>query len=288
MKNIPYKKDIFFPLILHIFMILFSFLIIYPFWSVLVDSFNNDLPDPIRFFPKKFTVEAYQTVLQQSNTVSAFWNSLFRAVTGTTMATIITFSAAYAISKKKIPFNRLMTAYVIIPMFFSGGLIPTYLLISNLKLIDNRWVYILPHLFSGFNIFVTRNFINSIPYELEESALLDGANEILIAIKIYLPLSLPIIATIALWAAVGHWNSWFDGMIYIRTPSKLTLQVLLRRVLLVNQLTELYDDASYLPPVTPRSIQAALLFFTTLPILVVYPFAQKYFIQGLSAGAIKG
>ena len=173
-------------------------------------------------------------------------------------------------------------------MFFGGGLIPMYLQMMNLGLIDNRWALILPMVFSGFNALVTRNFIYSIPIELEESALLDGANEVRIAFQIYLPLSLPIIATIAMWTAVGHWNAWFDAMIYIRSPSKQVLQALLRRVLLETQLSEMYDTSSYVPPVTPRSMQAALLFVSTLPILLVYPFAQKYFIRGLTAGAVKG
>jgi len=204
------------------------------------------------------------------------------------MATASTFGAAYALSKKQIPFNRVMTAYVIIPMFFGGGLIPFYLLMTNLKLIDTRWVLILPFVFSGFNILVTRNFIYSIPVELEESALLDGANELRIAMQIFLPLSLPIIATIALWSAVGHWNEWFYGLIFIRTPSKQVLQVLLRRVLLQSALSEMYDDPTYALSITERSVRSALLFITTIPILLVYPFAQKYFIKGLTAGAIKG
>ena len=282
------KKEFLVPFLLHLFFIVFSLLILYPFWIVLVDSFDDITGGGLKFWPKVFTVEAYKIVLGQNNTMTALLNSLFRTVVGTAMATASTFGAAYALSKKHIPFNRAMTAYVIIPMFFGGGLIPYYLQITNMGLIDNRWVLILPAVFSGFNILVTRNFIYSIPIELEESALLDGANELKIALRIYLPLSLPIIATIALWSAVGHWNSWFDGMIFIRTPSKQVLQVLLRRVLLESQLSEMYDNPALIPPATERSVRSALLFVTTIPILLVYPFAQKYFIKGLTAGAIKG
>ena len=192
------KKGFLIPLVLHLFFIIFSIIIIYPFWSVLVDSLDKRVTYGIKLWPQNFSVESYKIVLSQKNTLNAFFNSVFRTLVGMTMATASTFGAAYALSKKQIPFNRVMTAYVIIPMFFGGGLIPFYLLMTNLNLIDSRCALILPFVFSGFNIMVTRNFIYSIPNELEESALLDGANELKIAIQIYLPLSLPIIATIAL------------------------------------------------------------------------------------------
>jgi putative aldouronate transport system permease protein len=282
------KKEILFPLLAHLFFILFSFLILYPFWTVFIDSIDDSVHVPLRLLPGKFTLEPYLVVLGQKNTGVVFVNTVIRTLAGMVLATSVTFGAAYALAKKQIPFNRVMTAYVIIPMFFGGGLIPVYLQMMNLKLIDNRLVLILPGLFSGFNILVTRNFIRSIPVELEESALLDGANEVTIAVRIFLPLSLPIIATIALWTAVAQWNAWFDAMIYIRTPSKQVLQVLLRRVLMEAQVAEMMDDPSFAPPATPRSIRSALLFVSTLPILAVYPFAQKYFIRGLTAGAVKG
>jgi len=276
------------PLVLHAFFIVFSILIIYPFWTVLVDSLDDSISTGLKLWPRVFTIEAYEVVLGQRNTLTAFFNTVFRTLTGMTMSTVSTFGAAYALSKKQIPFNRIMTTYVIIPMFFGGGLIPFYLLMTNMRLMDTRWVLILPFVFSGFNIMVTRNFIYSIPVEMEESALLDGANELKIALRIYLPLSLPIIATIALWSAVGHWNEWFYGVIFIRTPSKHVLQVLLRRVLLELQASEMFDNPAFLPPVSERNVRSALLFISTVPILLVYPFAQKYFIRGLTAGAVKG
>jgi putative aldouronate transport system permease protein len=283
------KRDKLWDFFLHVFFILFSIIIIYPFWLVLMDSLDaSKVSVGFKLLPQKFSIEAYQTVLSQKNTFQAFLNSLYRTAIGMTIATSVTFGAAYALSKKQLPFNRFMTAYVIIPMFFGGGLIPFYIQVTNLNLIDTRWALILPHVFSGFNILITRNFIYSIPGELEESSLLDGANEVQIVIRIFLPLSLPIIATIALWSAVGHWNEYFHGMIFIRTPSKQVLQVLLRRVLLESQLSEMYDDPSFVVSMTEKSLRAALLFVSTLPILVIYPFAQKYFIRGLTAGAVKG
>jgi putative aldouronate transport system permease protein len=281
-------RDYVWNILLHIFFILFSFLIIYPFWTVLVDSFDDSIRVGLKILPGKFSLEAYKTVFGQNRITVAFVNSLFRTAAGSVLAVLVTFGAAYALSKKQMPFNRFMTVYVIIPMFFGGGIIPFYILMNRLGLMDSRWALILPMVFSGFNILIMRNFIYSIPTELEESALLDGANEMSIALRIFLPLSLPIIATVALWCAVDHWNSWFDAMIYIRSQSKQVLQVILRRVLMESQISELYDDSTRAVRQTEKSVRAALLFVTTLPILVVYPFAQKYFIKGLTTGAVKG
>jgi putative aldouronate transport system permease protein len=281
-------RDYAWNILLHIFFILFSFLIIYPFWTVLVDSFDDSIRVGLKILPGKFSLEAYKTVFGQNRIVIAFVNSLFRTAVGSVLAVLVTFGAAYALSKKQMPFNRFMTVYVIIPMFFGGGIIPFYILMNQIGLMDSRWALILPMVFSGFNILIMRNFIYSIPAELEESALLDGANEMSIALRIFLPLSLPIIATVALWCAVDHWNSWFDAMIYIRSQSKQVLQVILRRVLMESQISELYDDSTRAVRQTEKSVRAALLFVTTLPILVVYPFAQKYFIKGLTSGAVKG
>jgi putative aldouronate transport system permease protein len=286
MKQTP--NDLLWKIFLHLFFILFSVCIIYPFWSVFVDSIDGTISTGLKLWPGKFSLSAYGTVFSQNNILVAFLNSVLRTVVGMIIAVFVTFGAAYALSKKRIPFNRFMTVYTIIPMFFGGGLIPFYIQMLRLSLIDNRWALILPAAWSGFNILVMRNFIYSIPSELEESALIDGANELIIAIRIFLPLSLPIIATVALWSAVDHWNEWFNAMIYIRSPSKQVLQVLLRRVLMESQLSEMYDDPTHAVRETEKSVRSALLFISTVPILIVYPFAQKYFIKGLTAGAVKG
>jgi putative aldouronate transport system permease protein len=283
------KKDRFGPLFLHLFFIVFSFLVIYPFWIVLVDSLDNKVQIGFRVLPAEFSILAYKTVLSKDNVISSFFNSVFRTAMGTVLSVTVSFGAAYALSKKHMPFNRLMTAYVIIPMFFGGGLIPFYLQMMNLKLVDKLWSLVLIGAFSGFNILVTRNYVYSIPVELEESALLDGASDLTIAFKVFLPLSLPIIATIALWAAVGHWNEYFNAMILIRSQDKQVLQVLLRRVLIDQQMTSVVKDAGlFMQQAAERSVRNALLIISTLPILVVYPFAQKYFVRGLTSGAVKG
>ena len=173
-------------------------------------------------------------------------------------------------------------------MYFGGGLIPQYLLFRDAGLIDNRLVLILPSMFSAYNILVMRNFISDIPPELEESGKIDGANDVTIAFRIYLPLMKPILATIALWAAVGLWNEWFNAMIYIMTPSKQVMQVMLRRMLMDAQIAAMYDDGIVDITVQEDAVKAVTIIVTILPIICAYPFAQKYFVQGLTSGAVKG
>jgi putative aldouronate transport system permease protein len=175
-------------------------------------------------------------------------------------------------------------------MLFNGGLIPTYLVIRNIGLIDNRLVYILPLIISAFNVVIMRNFFQSIPDSLIESAKIDGANDFLILFRIILPISKPVIATIALWGAVGHWNAWFDGMLYINSNHKQILQIFLQRIVIENQ-PELIEKGIINPDVmqfTSETIKSATIVVTIMPILFVYPFLQRYFVKGIMLGAIKG
>lgn len=287
-KGYILEKDRAIEILLHVLFILFCVTIIYPFWTVFIDSIDNQISGGFKLFPKEFSLEAYKVVLEQKTTLFAFLNSIIRSIVGPAITVAVTFCAAYALSKRKLPFVRLMTAYVVFPMFFSGGLIPFYLQIDNLNLIDKRLSLILPFVFSGFYILVARNFMYAIPSELEESALIDGANERVILFKIILPLCLPVIATVALWSAVGMWNEWFYAMIFIQTPNKQVLQVLLRRVLVESQASALLDNPMVIVKTAEKSVRSALLIVSTVPILLAYPFAQKYFIAGLTVGAVKG
>ena len=274
--------------VLYLFFILFSFSVIFPFWTVIVASISVDERLGFAVVPVGFSLEAYKEVLTQKTLLYAYMNSFLRTSVGTVSTVTVTLCAAYALSKRKIPLIKTMTAVIVIPMFFGGGLIPTYLLIRSLGLIDNRWVLILPFVYNGFYIMVTRNFLYSIPPDLEESAYIDGANELTIAFKIIFPLSIPIVATCALWSAVAHWNEWFAAMIYLYDPQKQVMQVLLRRILLEAQPSALFDDPSYTPKLTETSVRSATLIVTIAPILAIYPFVQKYFVSGLTSGAVKG
>lgn len=294
MLNRKNKEDIVLDMVVYTFMIIFLLTIIFPFWQLLVDSFSskataNELG--FKLWPTEFSFESYKEVILTDVVKMAYFNTIYRTVLGTITCVLITFCAAYPLSKRKLPFNKILTMMVIFTMFFSGGLIPEYLVVKNLNLINNRLVLFLPLIANGFYIMVMRNFLYSIPEELEESAFLDGANELTIAFKIMMPLSKPIIATISLFAAVLFWNEWFQAMIYVRDPDKTVLQLLLRRIIQENQISDLMiemggDDAT--KPVSEDSVRAATMFITIGPIIAAYPFAQKYFIRGMMTGAVKG
>ncbi len=271
------------------FAFVFSVLVLFPFWSVLMDSMSGALvKSGMRWWPEQFTLEAYRSVLSQKTLLTNYGNTFYRTGLGTVLCVGTTFFAAYPLSKREMPFNNLLSYAVLFTMYFGGGLIPQYLLYKQIGLIDNRLVLILPGMFSGYYILVMRNFISSIPKELEESAFIDGANELVIAGRIYFPLMLPIVATISLWAAVALWNEWFSAMIYIQTPGKQVMQVMLRRLLMESQLAALYDDPTFLLKQTPDAVKAVTIYVTILPILFLYPFVQRYFIAGLTGGAVKG
>ena len=270
-------------------LILFCIAILYPFWSMLMRSLSaNEFASGILLLPASFTLDSYLNVFRQRGISMNYMNTIIRTVSASVLCVSVTFMTAYVLSKKRMPFNRVMTGMVVFTMFFGGGLIPEYLLMLNLKLVDSRLVLILPAIVNGFYIMVTRNFIYSIPAELEESAFLDGAGEFTITWKIFMPLSLPIIATITLWCAVAQWNEWFHAMIYIRDSNKQVMQVILRRMLLDSQRLSMDGELPANVRLTPEAVRTATMFVAIGPIIILYPFVQKYFIKGLTAGAVKG
>jgi len=223
----------------------------------------------------------------------AYLNSIYRTVVGTFLTVVFTMLAAYPLSRRDLPGRTATTVYILITMFFGGGLIPTFLLMRRLQLIDSRWVLILPMMTNGFYIIIMRNFMMTIDRALEDSALVDGANHVQILFWIIAPISMPVIATVALWAAVGHWNAWFDALVYIRSDSKVVLQLLLRRMIVEAEerfrrmlLTfQLEEDVEELPM---PAVKAAVTLLTIGPIILVYPFIQRYFIRGILVGSLKG
>jgi len=286
------REEIAFNIIIYPTMVLFIISIIFPFWSLLVDSFSTAefVRKPgLHLFPDPFTLEAYTEALTQRSIGTAYLNTIVRAVLGTFLVVSISFCAAYPLSRMKLPLRKTLTLLIIFTMFFNGGLIPTYMVVRGLHLIDSFAVLILPLLFNGFYILIMRNFLYSIPTELEESALIDGANEISICFRIFLPLCVPVLATIALFAMVAFWNEWFQAMLYTRKENLMVMQLLLRRILMENQLNSLIDmEPSSITDVTEESVRAAIIFIAIGPIVMVYPFVQKYFITGIMAGAVKG
>ena len=228
---------------------------------------------------------------QGKNIVRAYSNTLFRVFVGTGLNLVVTISLAYGLSKDNLKGKTVITGFVFFTMLFSGGLIPTFILVKGLGLIDSRWAMVLPCLVNTWNLLIMRNFFYAIPKSLEEAAVIDGANDIQILTKVVLPLSKASIATIGLFYAVSHWNAWFDAMLYINKTPLLPMQNILRNIITaassIGDLgAEAYNSLDVVPP--SQSIRAATIVITTLPILVVYPFVQKYFVKGVMVGSVKG
>ncbi len=275
-----------------VFLGLLCFTFIYPFWYLFAVSIADaelQAMSQIYFLPSYFSLESYQNVLSSVYVWYGFFWSIVRTVLGTAIAVLIGYHYAYALSKRYLPNRGFWTTILIVTMFFSGGLVPDYLLIRNLGLRNTIWALVLPGAISAYNITIMRNFLMAMPESLEESARIDGANDLTILYRIIFPLSMPIIATISLWTAVGHWNAWFDSMIYITDNKKQVLQVVLRRIVLEgsNQMVSMYGEEVSTKQ-TSETIKAAVTMVTALPILCVYPFIQKYFVKGVMVGSLKG
>lgn len=246
----------------------------------------------LHLFPLEFSLDAYKNAFSSNQIWVGFGNTIFRTVVGTILALVFMSLTAYPLSKKYLPHRTFFTLLIVFTMFFQGGLIPTYLLIKEVGLMDSRLVYVLapPFFISTFSLLILRNFFMQIPAELEESAKMDGASDIKILFSIILPLSKPILATVGLWMAVNQWNSWFDGLLYIQDTDKMVLQTYLRRLVIENNTQEMQAmmDQTGGQDVVPESIKAATIMLATIPILVVYPFLQKYFTKGIFIGSVKG
>lgn len=275
------------------FLGLMALSMVYPFWYLFVISLTdaNAGISQVYIWPSAFSLSSYENVLGTKYIYMAFGVTVLRTVLGTAIALFLGYNLAYVLSKKKYPFHKFWTSITVFTMFFSGGLVPEYLLIKDLKMLDSIWALVLPGAISAYNIVIMRNYLQGLPDSLEESAKLDGANEITVLYRIILPLSMPILATVGLWTAVGHWNAWFDAMIYVQTIEKQVLQTVLRRVVLLG-------DASLVPlsgeqvtsnvNMNTETIKAATVMVATIPILLVYPFIQKYFVKGIMIGSLKG
>jgi ABC-type sugar transport system, permease component len=274
-------------------LVLIAITIIVPFWNLLVQSLNKGYTSlgRLNFWPERFTLFNYEHVLTNPFIWSGYRETLIRSVLGTFLSVTATILTAYALSKPYLPGRKMFMMMIVIPMFFAGGLIPTYLWNVQLGLRNTRWALMLPGLISSYNVVVMRNFFQAIPKDLEESARIDGANNFRILFSVYLPLSLAVIATVTLWVAVGHWNSWFDATIYLNKAELFPLQVVLRRILLqgTQQLMNISPTSEVgSQTAAPDNIKAATVFVCIIPIICVYPFIQKYFVKGTMVGAIKG
>ena len=277
-------------------LILFCLTIIYPFWTQVLLSFSDMKHATtlgFRLWIDKWSVAAYEFAFRgYGNVLIAYGNSVFRVVVGTFLTVFFTILAAYPLSKKRLPGRTFLTIAVLITMFFSGGIVPEYLLIRYLKLIDTRWSLILPTLVIGFYVIIMRNFMMTIDEAFEEAAFVEGSNYLQVLFRIIVPLSKPVIATVVLWTAVYHWNEWFHALIYINDDRLLVLQLVLRRMMRDIQ-EALRDDFTNFAQVwgvklPSVAVQAAVTILTIGPIVLVYPFIQRYFVKGIFIGSLKG
>ncbi|HIS92510.1 MAG TPA: carbohydrate ABC transporter permease [Candidatus Alectryocaccomicrobium excrementavium] len=278
-----------------------TLIFLYPLYFVLIASISEPyevVQGNVLFWPRGFTLTAYQNVLRESSVWTGYRNSIFYTLLGTAYNLVLTIPAAYVLTKQHMPGRGLLTAYFFITMYFSGGMIPTYIIIRELNLINTPWVLIIGTGVSCWNLLVTRQFFSStIPLELYESAEIDGANEFRMFFRIALPLAAPIVAVMALFYAVGHWNSYYNALLYVRTGELYPLQLVLRNILISNEMmlanAALEGDAEAMATAARRAYMAeamkyALIFIAAAPMLCIYPFVQKHFVKGVMIGAIKG
>lgn len=285
-----------FDIINGLFFIVVSFLFLYPLYSILVDSFstpNAAMQSGFKFYPSEFSVAAYKRVFASPPIWKGYLNTIF--VTGASWLVGIVFNilGAYPLSRREFPHKTFWTLFVVFTMFFSGGLIPSYLLIRNLGWMNSYISIVVPGAISTWNLILARNFYMSMPSELYEAAKIDGASEVKLLQSIILPLSKPIIATISLFIIVANWNAWFNCLLYIQNTDKMVLQVLLKRIIAADskEIITVSADAGGLSKDVSFdyvTVKAATIMVATLPILTIYPFIQKYFVKGIMVGSLKG
>jgi len=288
------KKDIVFDVFNTAVMVLICVITLYPIWYTLIISLNEG-PDAllggIFLLPRAFTLDNYITVFKKSDIIGAFGITIARTFIGTALSVFFTAMVAYGLSKRSLIGRKYYMGAGIVTMFFSGGLIPYFLLIKSMHLLDNFLVYIIPAMFNFYNCMIFMTFFDDLPLEVEESAKIDGANDFFIFIKMILPMSKPVLATIALFNGVYHWNDYFSGVIYVNNPSLLPIQTYLYKAVAEVSSSQMLGN---LPAgisksqVNSNTIKMATMIVTTLPIVCVYPFLQKYFVKGMLLGAVKG
>lgn len=287
--------------LIYSFLVVVGIITIYPFLNIIAISFNDSgdtIKGGIGIFPRVFTLQNYQKVFSYPSLITGFVNSVLRTVIGTGLSVFCTACMAFTLSRKDFMARKFFNMLFMITMYVSGGLVPGYLLIRNLDLFNNFLVYILPGLVGAFFVFIMRSYIQELPMSLQESAMIDGGNDAMVFFRIILPLSMPSIATIALFYAVGQWNSWFDTYLFCALNEKLTtlqyeLQKILNSVTVAaaaaqrGQANALIENMK-MNQITPKSIQMAISVVVVIPIIMVYPFLQRYFIAGMTIGAVKG
>lgn len=276
-----------------VFMLGVMFVTLYPLYNIAITSISSGqavMQGQVKFWPVGVNLLSYKMIFDDPNILPAYKNTIVYTVVGTAINLTMTMMCAYPLSRRYFFGRGFFTVYIVITMFFSGGMIPLYLVVQNLGMIDTIWALVLPAAISSYNMIIMRTFFSNIPESLFESAYIDGANDLQIFVSIAIPLSLPIIATMVLFYAVGHWNSFFSALLYINTKSKLPVQIILRNLVisgeLANQNSSLGASSDFVA--IDLTFKYSVIMLTTLPILMVYPFVQKYFVKGVMIGSLKG
>ncbi|MEK3889105.1 carbohydrate ABC transporter permease [Bacillus sp. FSL K6-3431] len=277
-------------------LILFLLLVIilYPLIFIISASVSNPFivaRGELWLFPKEFTLIAYEKVFQNKDIIQGYLNTLFYTSLGTLINLSLTTLGAYPLSRRDFFGRNTIMFFFVFTMFFSGGLIPTYLVIKNLDMLNTFWALVIPNAVAVFNLIIMRTFFQqSIPLEVEEAAKIDGCTDFQILFRIVLPLSTPIIAVMVLFYSVGHWNAYFDALIYLTDREKFPLQLILREILIQNSMDDMAGSAESMADqmMYAQSIKYAVVIVANLPVLLLYPFLQKYFVQGIMIGAVKG
>lgn len=270
--------------------------VLYPLWFVLIASISDTaavLTGKVWLWPRDFTLAGYKIVLQNGELLRSYGNTVLYTAMGTAINLVLTVMAAYPMSRRDYRGRNALMAFIVFTMFFSGGMIPTYLLVKDLGMLNTIWALVIPNAVSVWNIIIMRTFFQqTLPYEIQEAAQIDGCSDIKILLRIVLPLSKPILAVMVLFYAVGHWNAFFNALIYLTDRDLYPLQLILREILIQGQMASMMESGDTTGMarriMEAESIKYAVVIIANLPVLLLYPFLQKYFVKGVLVGSLKG
>jgi len=276
-----------------VILVLLAFVCIYPVWYVLMYSLSESkhaLSGGLFFWPEHPDLTGYKLVLQQKKIYVAYWNTIARTAFGTGLSLLLTAMLSYPLSLPRLKGNSFFCLAIFFTMLFNGGIIPTYLVISDLRMIDTFWALVVPGCINAFNVFIMRNFFKTIPSSLEESAMIDGANDIKILFHIILPLSGPVLAAVGMFYGIGYWNSYLAGILYVNSEKLIILQVYLRNLLIAGAatVTSGISDITLAGDINYKTLQMVTISVSIIPVLLVYPYLQRFYIKGVIIGSVKG
>ncbi|MEO2074899.1 MAG: carbohydrate ABC transporter permease [Bacillus sp. (in: firmicutes)] len=289
-----YKKSLgekLFDIIVYILLTLLMFATFYPIYNIFVASISSVSEiakhGSLMLYPRDITFETYKAVFQNEQILKGLRNTIFYVVLGTSINMILTTFAAYGLSRKWLKGRKIMMFGIVFTMFFSGGLIPSFMIVQKLGMYNTIWALLLPGAMSAWNLIMMRTYFMGLPVSLEESARIDGANDFQILFRVILPTSKPILAVMVLFYAVGHWNSWFSASIFLQNRELYPLQLILREILIQGRVADFGGNAANVTHQVAKNLKYATIIVSTIPILIIYPFIQKYFVKGVMLGSLK-